>query len=158
MVYLINCVVMFANRKSEYVPRELYVHKGVNRLTVFREKSPVESFYIQKHKTKFGSCDSVSIVDDVYMLFNQQRLDRMTSAQLSNWLKDTSRTDTQLAALRSRMSDAQLGSFIKSRYIQSRSELLAWSGYLESQYPEMPAPAPAPDSESEPEPAPAPAE
>lgn len=149
---------MFKSRNPEYVPRQLHVSKTVNRLAIFREKSPVESFYIQKHKSVHGSCESVSIVDDVYMLFNQQRLDRMTNAALSTWLQNTSRTDSQLASLRSRMTDEQLGSFIKSRYIQSRSELLAWSGYLESMYPEISAPAPAPSDPAPSDPAPAPAE
>lgn len=145
---------MFAKRTPEYVPRELYVHKKVDRLTAVREKNPVENFYIQKHKSKFGSCESVSIVDDVYMLFNQQRLDRMTNAALSQWLQNTSRTDSQLAQLRSKMTDAQLGSFIKSRYIQSRSELLAWSGYLESQYPDLKPTDSSPEPSPEPAPAP----
>lgn len=149
---------MFKSRNSEYVPRQLHVSKTLNRLTVLREKSPVESFYIQKHKSIYDSCDSVSIVDDVYMLFNQQRLDRMTNSALSTWLQNTSRTDSQLASLRSRMTDEQLGSFIKSRYIQSRSELLAWSGYLESMYPEISVPAPAPSDPAPSDPAPAPAE
>ena len=128
---------MFKSRISEFVPRELYVHKKLNRLSVFREKTPVENFYIQQHKSVYGSHDSVRIVDDVYMLFNQQRLDRMSASALNQWLQNTSKTDSQLSALRSRMTDAQLGAFIKSRYIQSRSELLAWSGYLESQYPDL---------------------
>ncbi len=128
---------MFKGRTPNEVSRSLYVCKKPDRLSVFREKTPVENFYIQTHKSIHGKCDSVSIVDDVYMLFNQQRLDRMSSAALSEWLKTTSRTDSQLAGLRSRMTDAQLGSFIKSRYVQSRSELLAWSGYLEAQYPDL---------------------
>lgn len=153
---------MFKSRNPEYIPRELHVCKTPNRLSVYREKTPVEQFYIQKHKSKYGKCESVSVVDDVYMLFNQQRLDRMSATALNQWLQSSSRTDPQLAALRSRMTDAQLGAFIKSRYIQSRSELLAWSNYLESQYPEMQAPSSGPSSEPSsepsPEPAPVPAE
>nr|CDL65741.1 unnamed protein product [uncultured bacterium] len=145
---------MFKGRNANAVSRKLHVSKVVDRLSIFREKSPVENFYIQKHKSKYG-CESVSIVDDVYMLFNQQRLDRMTNAALADWLSRTSRTDSQLASLRSRMSDVQLGAFIKSRYIQSRSELLAYSSYLESQYPEL-APAVVPESSPTPVPEPAP--
>lgn len=149
---------MFTGRKPNYVSRDLYVSKRVDRLTVYREKNPVEKFYFRKRKDKFSSSDSVSFVDDVYMLFNQQRLDRMTGAALTQWLQNTSRTDSQLASLRSRMTDEQLGSFIKSRYIQSRSELLAWSGYLESMYPEISAPAPALSDPAPSDPAPVPAE
>ena len=97
----------------------------------------LESYYIQENLSPHSEHKSIAIVDDVYMLFNQQRLDRMTGAALSDWLARTSQSSSQLSSLRSRMTDAQLGSFIKSRYIQSHSELLAWSSYLESQYPEM---------------------
>lgn len=148
---------MFKGRTPNEVSRKLYVCKTPDRLSIFREKTPVENFYIQTHKSLHGNCDSVAIVDDVYMLFNQQRLDRMSAAALSEWLKTTSRTDSQLAALRSRMTDAQLGSFIKSRYIQSRSELLAWSGYLEAQYPDLLPPESTEVVSPTPEPAPAPA-
>lgn len=145
---------MFTGRKPNYVPRDLFISNRVDRLTVYREKNPVEKFYFRKRKDKYSKSDSVSFVDDVYMLFNQQRLDRMTNAALSTWLQNTSRTDSQLASLRSRMTDEQLGSFIKSRYIQSRSELLAWSGYLESQYPEVSVPSSAPSDPAPSDPAP----
>lgn len=128
---------MFAKRIPHYVPSELYVHKKQYRTDICREQSPVENFYIQENVSPHSEHKSIAIVDDVYMLFNQQRLDRMTGAALSDWLSRTSQTDSQLASLRSRMTDDQLGSFIKSRFIQSRSELLAWSSYLESQYPEL---------------------
>ena len=149
---------MFKGRNPNNVPSTLHVSRTIDRLSVFREKNPVESFYIQTHKSLFGSHDSVSIVDDVYMLFNQQRLDRMTNAALSTWLQNTSRTDSQLANLTSRMTTEQLGSFIKSRYIQSRSELLAWSGYLESMYPEISSRDPAPSDPAPSDSASAPAE
>jgi hypothetical protein len=67
------------------------------------------------------------------MLFNQQRLDRMSLSQLSDWLDNQTPT-SGLAELRSKMSDAQLHSFIKSRYIQSPSELMAWSEYIQSEF------------------------
>ena len=128
---------MFPKRFPHYVPSELYVHKVQYKTDICREQSPVENFYIQENVSPHSEHKSVAIVDDVYMLFNQQRLDRMTGSALSDWLARTSHTSNQLASLRSRMTDEQLGSFIKSRFIQSRSELLAWSSYLESQYPEL---------------------
>lgn len=151
---------MFKGRFPEMRNIDYPHSQSRNRLSNYREKSPVEEFYKQTHKPAHGTCDSVSFVDDVYMLFNQQRLDRMTAAALNTWLESTSRYDSQLANLRSRMTDEQLGAFIKSRFIQSRSELLAWSGYLESQYPDLiPAPAdPAPADPAPANPAPAPAE
>lgn len=152
---------MFKGRITEITePRIYYVSRVRDRLSQYRECSPVESFYIHKDKPCNGSCESVFIRDDIYMLFNQKRLDRMSSAALSSWLQSTSTYDPGLANLRSRMSDLQLGSFIKSRYIQSRSELLSWSGYLESQYPmkSVQASAPAPDAVPDSAPASAPSQ
>lgn len=143
---------MFKGRITEITePRIYYASRVRDRLSQYRECSPVESFYIHKDKPCNGSCESVFLRDDIYMLFNQKRLDRMSSAALSSWLQSTSTYDSGLANLRSRMSDLQLGSFIKSRYIQSRSELLSWSGYLESQYPMKFAQVPGPGLDTVPD-------
>lgn len=102
-------------------------------VTNLRQPSLVEDFYKQSFAAPHGSCDAVSFRTDVYMLFNQDRLDRMTQSQLSTWLDNQAPTDG-LIALRNQMSDAQLHQFIKSRYIQSPSELKAWASYIETQF------------------------
>ena len=117
-------------------------------VTNLRQPSLVESFYKDEFPCPNGCDDAVSFRTDVYMLFNQQRLDRMTVNQLSDWLDNQTPTDN-LISLRNQMSDAQLHQFIKSRYIQSPSELKAWSSYLESEYgSEIAALAPAETSAS----------
>ena len=125
-------------------------------VTNLRQSSLVEDFYKQSFACPHGSCDAVSFRTDVYMLFNQDRLDRMTQSQLSTWLDNQAPTDG-LISLRNQLSDSQLHQFIKSRYIQSPSELKAWSSYLESEFgselaklqPADPAPAdPAPADSS----------
>ena len=105
----------------------------MRKVTCLRVPSPVETFYKQEIPCPNGSCDAVAYRTDIYMLFNQQRLDRMSLSQLSDWLDNQTPT-SGLAELRSKMSDAQLHSFIKSRYIQSPSELMAWSEYLQSEF------------------------
>lgn len=102
-------------------------------VTNLRQPSLVEDFYKQSFSAPHGSCDAVAFRTDVYMLFNQDRLDRMTQSQLSTWLDNQAPTDG-LISLRNQLSDSQLHQFIKSRYIQSPSELKAWSSYLESEY------------------------
>ena len=75
-----------------------------------------------------GSCTCLSDVD---LLFNQQRLDRMSLQALQARLDEQIRSgDTGLSELRKNISDADLQKFIKSRYIQSLSELRQWSNYL----------------------------
>lgn len=105
----------------------------MRKVTCLRAPSPVETFYKQEISCPNGTCDAVAYRTDIYMLFNQQRLDRMSLSQLSDWL-DNQTSTSGLAELRSKMSDAQLHSFIKSRYIQSPSELMAWSEYIQSEF------------------------
>lgn len=105
----------------------------MRKVTFLRAPSPVETFYKQEISCPNGTCDAVAYRTDIYMLFNQQRLDRMSLSQLSDWLDNQTPTGG-LAELRSKMSDAQLHSFIKSRYIQSPSELMAWSEYIQSEF------------------------
>ena len=126
---------MFKGRISETrsIPKvECCRLRGEMKVSKFREVSPVESFYVREEKYPDGSTVK-RVINDIYMLFNQQRLDRMTTANLLQWLENTSTYNDGLRSLRSKLSDAQLMSFIKSRYIQSPGELLAYSKYLEAQ-------------------------
>lgn len=123
--------------KVVHCKRSQDLERGESKLmfsvTNLRQPSLVEDFYKQSFAVPNGSCDAVSFRTDVYMLFNQNRLDRMTQSQLSTWLDNQAPTDG-LISLRNQLSDSQLHQFIKSRYIQSPSELKAWSSYLESEY------------------------
>ena len=134
----------------------------MQKLTVLRSASPVETFYREEIPCANASQDAVAYRTDVYMLFNQRRLDRMSLNQLSDWL-DNQPSSNGLAQLRSKMSDAQLHQFIKSRYIQSLSELQSWSQYIQSEFnselhrvqdSNKPDDASAPDPASAPAPAP----
>lgn len=94
----------------------------------FIEESPVNEFMFQE--TEHDGVKSITLTSDIFMLFNQQRLDRMSRERLVQYFNDLSVRDTQMSELRSKLTDDQLCSFVKSRYIQSRSELMAWSQYL----------------------------
>lgn len=103
-------------------------------VTVLRDRSSVESFYRQENENVHSSDKSVSFRTDVYMLFNQQRLDRGTLAAFSDYLNKNVQPGSALSSVRKQMSDSQLHQFVKSRYIQSLGELQAWSSYLESEF------------------------
>lgn len=94
----------------------------------FIEESPVNEFMFQE--TEHDGVKSITLTSDIFMLFNQQRLDKMSRERLVQYFNDLSVRDTQMSELRSKLTDDQLCSFVKSRYIQSRSELMAWSQYL----------------------------
>lgn len=75
---------------------------------------------------------------DIYLLFNQKRISSTTITALLDYLTSmSSPASDALSSLRSKVSDEQLLSLCKSRYIQTPSELLAWSTYLEQNYSQL---------------------
>ena len=100
----------------------------------YYQPSLIDNFLVQE--VSDGENKSYTLTSDIYMLFNQRRLDKLTSQALIHHFESMSQRDSSLASLRSKMTDDQLVQFVKSRYIQSPSELLAWSNYLVSLYGE----------------------
>lgn len=111
------------------------------RQSEFLENSPVNEFCFER--LEVSGNEVVTLTSDVHMLFNQQRLDRMSKDRLLAYFENLSVTDPKMSELRSKLSDDQLCSFVKSRFIQSPSELMAWSQYLMSSQDEMIAAAAA---------------
>lgn len=107
----------------------------------FLENSPVNEFCFER-LDKNGT-EVVTLTSDIFMLFNQQRLDRMSKDRLLAYFENLSVNEPKMRELRSKLTDDQLCSFVKSRFIQSPSELMAWSQYLMSSQDEMIAAAAA---------------
>lgn len=112
-----------------------------------------------------GDVSSVRVCNDISLLFNQQRLQSLGQEGIKQFLDSLQPKSPALASLRSKISDDDLLKVCKSRYIQSPSELLAWSSYLDSSLSEIQqgivdsaAPEPSPEPSPQPAPAPAPAE
>lgn len=82
-------------------------------------------------------CVAKSYVDDIYMLFNQQRLLSCGKDTIQAWLNTLQPRSDALSELRKKCTDEQLMQICKSRYIQSPSELLAWSEYLNANYEQI---------------------
>lgn len=116
----------------------------------FLENSPVNEFCFDR-LDKNGT-EVVTLTSDIYMLFNQQRLDRMSKDRLLAYFENLSVNEPKMRELRSKLSDEQLCSFVKSRFIQSPSELMAWSQYLMSSQDEMIAAAAAEKQAEQPAP------
>ena len=116
----------------------------------FLENSPVNEFCFER-LDKNGT-EVVTLTSDIYMLFNQQRLDRMSKDRLLAYFENLSVNGPKMRELRSKLSDDQLCSFVKSRFIQSPSELMAWSQYLMSSQDEMIAAAAAEKQTEQPAP------
>lgn len=114
----------------------------------FIESSPVNEFMFQE--VEVDGKKTTRLTSDIYMLFNQQRLDRMSRESLVDYFNKLSVSDNQMSSLRSKLGDEQLILFVKSRFIQSRSELMAWSQYLMSSQDELVAAAAAEQQPAEP--------
>lgn len=94
----------------------------------FREESPVDQFLRQE--IEVNGVFSVRLTSDICMLFNQQRLDRLSRESLLSHFESMSVNEPKFGDLRSKLGDDQLINFVKSRFIQSPSELMSWSQYL----------------------------
>lgn len=105
------------------------------KLSEFLENSPVNEFCYER--LEVNGNEVVTLTSDIYMLFNQQRLDRMSRERLVAYFENLSVNEPKMRELRSKLSDEQLCSFVKSRFIQSPSELMSWSQYLMSSQDEM---------------------
>lgn len=109
-----------------------------------------------------GKPTNIRVTSDVMLLFNQERLDRLGQHNVKEFLEALSPKSDALRELRSKVSDDDLVSMCKSKYIQSASELLSWSTYLNNHYeeilsdissrsePTVEPPAPAPTAPTEP--------
>lgn len=116
----------------------------------FIDMSPVNEFCVEK--LEINGVETIILTSDIYMLFNQQRLDKMTKDRLLAYFENLSVNEPKMRELRSKLSDEQLCSFVKSRFIQSPSELMAWSQYLMSSQDEMIAAAAAEKQAEQPAP------
>lgn len=119
--------------KKDARPNNL--NSAVMKTSEFFQSSPLNEFMFQEVE-----CDgkkSVILTSDIYMLFNQQRLDKLSRERLIDYFNNLSVQQPKFSELRSKLTDNQLISFVKSRFIQSPSELLAWSNYLMSSQDEL---------------------
>ena len=119
----------------------------------FYHPSAIDDFLLEKGLSSDG-LETYTVTSDISMLFNQKRLDRMSREALIQHFNDMSVRNSSFASLRSKLSDDQLCSIVKSRYIQSPSELMAYSRYLVSSVgEEMASLAPHADPVGDPAPA-----
>lgn len=79
------------------------------------------------------SLDAVSVSNDIYLLLNQNRLSALGEDNVKKILDSIGSQNSAMSELRKNVSDSDLLSFCKSRYIQTPSELRAWSNYLNTE-------------------------
>lgn len=123
-------------KKCRKIDRPIHFANDSSVLSVtnVRVPSAIDSLLIAKEQPVHSSDRCVKYQSDVYFLLNQKRLDKMSLQAFSDYLDSMPDSGSDsLSELRSKLSDSHLLTFVKSRYIQSRSELQAWASYLSSQ-------------------------
>lgn len=79
--------------------------------------------------SEFGDCTVVC--SDLYDLFNQQRISNLGADVVRDFIARNYPISSAISDQISKMSDADIMDSIKPRNIQSYSELMSWSKYLE---------------------------
>lgn len=97
--------------------------------------SIVDPLCVDVTRNEDGSVASVGYSSDIALLFNQKRLeDTLGRDGLKKFFDDMSARSPALSTLRQKISDDDLAAMCKSRYLQSASEILSWSNYLNENY------------------------
>lgn len=118
------------NRRITNIPNFKSTMFGVEKFQV-RQPSLIDTFHYE-----YGICDDTgedtcTYHNPLYMLFNQERLDRLGDGAIQMWLKQLdSANNSAYNDLKSKISDSDLLKLVKSRHIQHPSELESWMNYL----------------------------
>lgn len=81
--------------------------------------------------SEFGDC--LVVTSDVYDLFNQQRISNLGADVARDFIARNYPVSSPVSDAISKMSDDEIMTSIKPRNIQSYSELMEWSKYLNAQ-------------------------
>lgn len=95
-----------------------------------REPSVVDEFYFDKTFNEDGT-ESFSVVDPIIVLFNQERLNDLGATAAKSFIDSFAKKSDALAELRKKCSDDDLMAMMKSRHLQSPSEILMWCRYMQ---------------------------
>lgn len=114
-------------RKNKVVFNMRSVYRG----TLTRQASNADTFYHVPLESSDDGHKCVAVVDPIYMLFNQERLDKMGDEAVKKWLKSMEDvSNNPLTKLRQTCCDDDLISMVKSRHLQAPCELSAWADYM----------------------------
>ena len=95
------------------------------QIGIVRTPSPVDAFVIEEVELAKG-VKRVHVVNDIGILFNQQRLMQLSPMMLDSWLKMA-----RQASPDDGLSDEQILTCIKSRYIQSTTDVYNYTRWLQ---------------------------
>lgn len=118
------------NRRLSTISTVTFLKFGIERSEV-RQPSLVDSFYIEKGVCAETGAETYSFNHPLYMLFNQERLNRLGDGAVQMWLKSLEQAgNSAYQNMRSKLTDSEMLTLVKSRHIQSPSELENWLNFL----------------------------
>ena len=113
-------------KKKEY----LY-HEFNGSFDVAHTKVPVQDKLMQLATVK-DKDGSITVATDITLIFNQQRLEnKLTASELREYIQ---RYTPNKSVYTAQLDDDTLLSTLKSRHIQSLSEMRAWAEYCMENY------------------------
>lgn len=113
-------------KKKEYLE-----HEFNGSFDVAHTKVPVQDALAQLSTVK-NKDGSITISNDITLIFNQQRLDnKLTANELREYIQ---RYTPNKSVYTAQLDDDTLLSTLKSRHIQSLSELRSWAEYCMENY------------------------
>lgn len=108
-------------KKKEYLQ-----HEFNGSYDLAHTKVPVQDKLMQLSTMKFKD-GSVAVSTDISLIFNQQRLEnKLTAIELREYIQ---RYTPNKSVYTAQLDDDTLLSTLKSRHIQSLSEMLSWAEY-----------------------------
>nr|DAN86728.1 MAG TPA: hypothetical protein [Microviridae sp.] len=113
-------------KKKEYIE-----HTFNASFDVKHTKVPVQDKLMQL-STVQGKDGSITVSTDISLIFNQQRLEnKLTASELREYIQ---RYTPNKSVYTAQLDDETLLSTLKSRHIQSLSEMRAWAEYCMENY------------------------
>lgn len=113
-------------KKKEYL-----LHEFNGSFDVKHTKVPVQDKLMQLSTVKFED-GSIAVSTDISLIFNQQRLEnKLSASELREFIQ---RYTPNKSVYTSQLDDETLLNTLKSRHIQSLSEMRAWAEYCMENY------------------------
>lgn len=113
-------------KKKEYIE---HVFNG--SFDASHTKVPVQDKLVQLSTVEYKD-GSISVSTDISLIFNQQRLEnKLTASELREYIQ---RYTPNRSVYTAQLDDETLLNTLKSRHIQSLSEMLSWAEYCMENY------------------------
>ena len=113
-------------KKKEYLQ-----HEFNGSFDIAHTKVPVQDKLMQLSTVKYKD-GSISVSNDITLIFNQQRLEnKLTAIELREYIQ---RYTPNKSVYTAQLDDETLLNTLKSRHIQSLSEMRSWTEYCMENY------------------------